>query len=334
MRNHRRVNESVSPPRPGVPSLPAGQPVPSAALFSRRQFISRAAVSSVALAALGAASPRGQSGSARRFTIVGFSKPFQNLSFDDTADLVAEVGWDGIECPVRANGQIRPERVEDDLPRLVEALKKRNLQLAIMATDILSTEQPATRKVLATARALGIRHYRLGFMHYRADSPLPRQLEEIGVRLRELAVLNRELGMCGGIQNHSGRSNVGAPVWDVYQLVKDADPRDLSVFFDIGHATLEGGLAWPLHVRLTQPYWGAVYVKDFAWQKSVDGWKSRWCPLGEGMVRPEFFESLVGSDFNGIISQHCEYELGTGRERLEAMRKDLRILKQRLAMTG
>jgi len=298
--------------------------------FSRRRFITRTAVSGLGLASFGAPILHGQQSPAKRFKIVGFTKPFQNLSFDDTADLVAEIGWDGIECPVRANGQILPERVEEDLPRMVEALRKRNLELAVLATDVVSTAQPMTRKVLAAARASGIRHYRLGFMHYRADSPIPRQLEEIRARLRDLAALNQELGLCGGIQNHSGRDNVGAPVWDVCELVKGLDPRHLGVFLDIGHATLEGGLAWPLHVRVTQPHWGAIYVKDFAWQKSADGWKARWCPLGEGMVRPEFFQTLVRSSFSGVICQHCEYDLG--KDRRESMRKDLRTLKQQLGL--
>lgn len=297
---------------------------------SRRRFVSRVVASGAVLASLGVPRLRAQKPPVQRFKIVGFTKPFQKLSFDDTADLVAEVGWEGIECPVRANGQILPERVEDDLPRMVEALRKRKLELAIMATDILSVTQPLTERVLRAAKAQGIRHYRLGFMHYGADTSIPRQLVEIRARLRDLAALNKELDVCGGIQNHSGRDNVGAPVWDAYELVKDLDPRHLGIFFDIGHATLEGGLAWPLNMRLTQPHWGAVYVKDFAWHRTPEGWKSRWCPLGEGMVRPEFFQSLVGSSFSGIVSQHCEHELGTGKDRIAAMQKDLGALKRRL----
>jgi hypothetical protein len=34
-----------------------------------------------------------------------------------------------------------------------------------------------------------------------------------------------------------------------------------------------------------------------------------------------FFETLVKSPFRGIISQHCEYELGAGKERLVANAK-------------
>lgn len=314
-------------------STPSGTTYDTGPVVSRRRFLSCATLSGIALATLGHPMIEAQTTPAKRFKIVGFTKPFQNLNFEDTADLVAEVGWDGIECPVRANGQILPERVEDDLPRMVEALRKRKLELAIMATDVQNTTQPLTQKVLRAASKLGIRHYRLGFMHYRTDAPIPRQLDEIRAGFGDLVALNKELGLCGGLQNHSGADNVGAPVWDIYQLVKDFEAKYLSVFFDIAHATLEGGLDWPLNARLTLPYWGSVYVKDFAWHKGTEEWKVNWCPLGEGMVQPAFFQSLVKSSFSGIICQHCEYELGAGKERIAAMQKDLRVLKRRLGIT-
>jgi len=148
--------------------------------------------------------------------------------------------------------------------------------------------------------------------------------------LRDLAALNKDLDLRGGVQNHSGGDSVGAPVWDIYGVLKDFDPKYLSLFFDIGHATLEGGYSWPLHARVTQPNWGAVYVKDFTWQKGPEGWKAQWCPLGEGMISPSFFKTLVQSSFSGIVCQHCEYELGKGAERVAAMKKDRAELKRRL----
>jgi hypothetical protein len=56
------------------------------------------------------------------------------------------VGWQGIELPLRANGQIEPERVADDLPKMVEALKKRGLQVGLITTDIVATSTPHRRR--------------------------------------------------------------------------------------------------------------------------------------------------------------------------------------------
>ena len=57
--------------------------------MSRRQFVGGTA----AAAALAAARPLPAfAQAAPRFKIIGFSKPFAHLNFDDTADLLAEVG--------------------------------------------------------------------------------------------------------------------------------------------------------------------------------------------------------------------------------------------------
>src|SRR5262245_1260702 len=96
--------------------------------LNRRQFLQTSALALGAVAAGHAetvpASPR--------WPIIGFSKPFAGFSPSDTADLVAEIGWAGIECPVRArNTHIAPERVEEDLPKMVEALRKRGKEVTI-----------------------------------------------------------------------------------------------------------------------------------------------------------------------------------------------------------
>ena len=57
--------------------------------------------------------------------IIAFSKPFAQLSPDDTADLVADVWWDGIECPVRSKaGQITPEAFAALPPEVQELLRQ------------------------------------------------------------------------------------------------------------------------------------------------------------------------------------------------------------------
>jgi sugar phosphate isomerase/epimerase len=297
---------------------------------SRREFLGRAALT--AGAALASAPDLfAQSPSASRFKIITFSKPFQDMTSDQTADFVAQIGWDGIECPVRAKGQIEPERVEDDLPKMVEALKERGRELSLITTDVKNPSQPLTQKVLRTASKLGIKRYRLSFWKYAKDKPIPDQLKEIKAELRDLASLNKELGLQAGFQNHSGADYVGAPIWDIWELIRDLDPKHMGICFDIGHATLEGGYSWPVQAQLMQPHLTAVFVKDFAWKKGNKGWRAEWCPLGEGAVNKSFFQTLKKSAFNGPISQHHEYPLGDRAAMTKVMKKDLAVLKEWLA---
>jgi sugar phosphate isomerase/epimerase len=298
----------------------------------RREFLAKSTLTAAALALFAkTAGAAPETAPSDRFQLIAFDKPFQNAGFEQTADIIAEVGWHGIECPVRAKGQILPERVEEDLPILVEALKKRGLAIYVLTSDIVAPDARA-EKVLRTAKALGIQRYRIGFSYYDLSKPIAPQLANAKAAARDLAALNRDIGLQGGFQNHSGPKNIGAPIWDIRGLVQDLDPTHLGICFDIGHATIEGGLAWPIHARAVEPFLTAVYVKDFSWQKENGAWKAKWCPLGEGMVHREFFDWLKTTAYSGPISQHFEYQQGAGPEQMAAMKRDLATLKSWLGM--
>jgi sugar phosphate isomerase/epimerase len=266
------------------------------------------------------------------YRIIGFTKPFQKVSFEQAADTVAQIGWDGIECPLRSGGQIEPERAPDELPQLIEALNKRGKSIDLLATDIVSATQPHAEKTLSMASKHGIKTYRLGFWKYAAGKSIPDQLREIKSQLTDLVALNREIGVKAGFQNHSGKDYVGAPIWDIRDMIQDLDPERVGVCFDIGHATIEGGLSWPIEARLMAPRFTAVYVKDFVWKKtSEQTWREDWTLLGEGMVNKSFFQWLKTTSFAGPICQHHEYDHGAGQPMIDKMRKDLAVLKQWLA---
>jgi sugar phosphate isomerase/epimerase len=279
------------------------------------------------LAAASFATGAAEKPAVRNFRIIGFVKPFQRLPFNEMVDTAKAVGWSGIECPVRKGGAIEPERVEDELPKLVDALRKRDLDLPVISTDVDDASDPLAQRVLKTASKLGIQCYRLKHYYYDLNKPIPPQLENFKAKLRELAQLNRELKLNGAIQNHSGKNYVGAAGWDIWELIRDLDPKFVGVFFDIGHAALEGGYSWPAQAKLLEPHFSVISVKDFFWREGGKGGRTEWCPLGQGVVRREFFAALGKSNFNGPITLQFEYPLGTKDEMVAAMRKDLATLK-------
>jgi sugar phosphate isomerase/epimerase len=84
-----------------------------------------------------------------------------------------------------------------------------------------------------------------------------------------------------------------------------------------------------------------VALKDFVWEKSGGQWRTRWVPLGEGMVRwPEFFQLLARVPFPGPLSVHIEYDPGGSNkaDRFEksflAAERDLAFLRQQLKTAG
>ena len=294
--------------------------------FTRRQFLQTSALALGSVAVVNGATPA----TAPHWPVIGFSKPFIDLNPEETADLVAEVGWDGIECPVREKAtHIKPERVEEDLPKMAEALRRRGKEIAIVTTDILRLD-PRSEKILRTLAKLGIKRYRLGFAHYQKEQPIPDTLRDFGAALKDLAAFNRELGLQSGYQNHSGADYVGAPIWDLWLMMKELDPAAMGLCFDIGQAMIEGGLSSPIQARLTEKQWVAVFLKDFYWERdATKGWQPRWCALGEGRVPKQFFDDLKTSTFAGPISQHHEHlKAGMPRaELLAALKKDYAHLR-------
>jgi sugar phosphate isomerase/epimerase len=292
--------------------------------IDRRRFVKSAAATAAALAMparLSAALSQ-----PKRYTYCAFVKFLTGLNFDELADAIAEAGFDGVEVTARKkDSYVNPERAVDELPRLKDALAQRGLKITILTTDILRTDDPGAELLLQAAAKNGIERYRLGFHRYDLRQPILPQLAALRPVFRDIAALSRELEITALYQNHCGADMLGATLWDLHSLIKDYPVSDLACVFDIRHAVVEGGEAWPVYWNLMKPHSGAVSVKDFRWNAR----KSQHVPLGTGQVDPRFFDLLQKSTFAGPISLHVEYagELGP-RENVEALKTDFATLRK------
>ncbi len=268
---------------------------------TRREFLA-----AVPVAALAAPPARGT------LPISIFSKHLQWLDCSEAARFAKDIGFDGMDLTVRAGGHVLPERVEQDLPKAVEAIRKAGLPVTMITADIVDAQTPYAEAVLRTAAGLGIHHYRWGGFTYAYDRDIASQLDALKPRVHALAELNAKHKMCAMYHTHSGPRQVGAPVWDVWMLVRDEDPRCIGINYDIGHATVEGGYGgWIDSAHLVQKHMRGVALKDFRWAHTEKGWVPEWCPIGEGMVNfTAFFEVLKSAKFAGPVQVHFEYPLG------------------------
>lgn len=277
-----------------------------------------------------------------------FSKHLQFLRGEDLAKGAKEIGFDGVDIAVRKGGHVEPDVVAQDLPKLVEIIRAHGLQVPMITTDIVDDKSPYAEPVLRTASELGIRHYRWGGLKYNNQQSIPDQLNAMKLRVAGLAALNKRYDVCAMYHTHSGIGVVGAPIWDLHILLSDFDPNFVAVNYDIGHATVEGGLGgWIDSFRVTGPYLKGIAVKDFLWEKNENGrWEPAWQPLGKGMVHfHQFFGMVRDARFSGPLQLHFEYPLGganSGKTTLTipreevfaAMRRDLTTLRGYLNETG
>jgi sugar phosphate isomerase/epimerase len=321
-----------------------------ASQFSRRRFLKTAAgVAALPLVAHAQAKAPSklsatEGGQASKICI--FSKHLQWLDYQEMARTAREIGFDGIDLTVRPGGHVEPQKVRDDLPKAVEAVRAAGLDVPTITTAVTDPTDKLTADILETASRAGIAFYRMGYYEYQDSKGIQQTLDEAKPMLRDLVEMNKQYKIAGTYQNHSGPQYVGACVWDLYYLIKDLDPRWIGSQFDIRHATVEGGTVWPVHFRLLREYINTLVAKDFRWARVKGAWQPENCPLGEGMVDfPRFFKMLRSGGPAGIADLFClhlEYPLGgaeNGARRLtgdkqqviDAMRKDLQFLRKSLA---
>ncbi|MCA9237569.1 MAG: sugar phosphate isomerase/epimerase [Planctomycetales bacterium] len=297
---------------------------------SRREFTftALAAFGGAALTAatpwLGSSVAAAPAGSKNRYC--AFIKFLQSLSYDELAEKIAELGFGGVEATVRsADGYIKPESAAVELPKFKRALEKRGLEITILTTDILQIDQPHVESTLQTAAENGVPRYRLGFWRYDLKQPIEPQLAAIQPQCNALAALNRRLGISAVYQNHCGANFVGSTIWDLQRLLANIPPAEIGCVYDLRHAMVEAGEAWPMLHELIKPHITAYSVKDYVWKKG----KSSHVPLGDGLVSRKFYEDLAASDFAGPISVHVEYlKQGDAAEQLAALDHDFGLLRK------
>lgn len=280
--------------------------------LSRRDFIKKAGLTASVLPIAsylnGASTDNGPG--ADHLEIHVFSKHLQFLNYQEMAAAVADIGYAGVDLAVRPGGHVLPERVADDLPKAVEALRNQGVLVNLMTTAVTNSLDATHRQVLETAAAQGITDYRMGYLSYPKEGAIPEALADFQEQMEELAIFNQQLGIRGAYQNHAGK-RVGAMIWDIYHLLGKADPTALGCQYDIRHAMVEGGMSWEVGLRLIRPHIHTIVLKDFVWQKAGGQWRVVNVPLGEGMVDfPGYFRILKEYGVQVPASMHLEYDLG------------------------
>lgn len=261
--------------------------------------------------------------------VVIFSKVYQSLKldFDQTAQITAEVGIDGIDCPVRKGGQIEPERAVDELPRYVEILARHKLTLPMIATGIVNASSPNARDILTTARKAGVGFYRIGFV------PPETKVAEFKPQLSELAAMNKEIGITGVLENHTSPNYLGGNLNDMLEMVSGFDPAQIAVALDPAHAMVQHGNEWSKYFELLTTHIQICYIKDVKLPKG-------WVPFGQGdLGKTDFFRRLRALNRTVPLSLHMEYDWTSGSKSktrdvlAAAIKASNQMLHQWLAIT-
>jgi len=260
--------------------------------------------------------------------ITVFTKPWKRLNAEELAELIAELGFDGIELPIRDGFQVEPENVESNLPRVSEAFSSAGLKIYSVAgnLDEMTVRACGASNVPILRTMLKIESgatYRENVERFRSTcNKLAGTLEESNVRI--------------GLQNHCDEyvsSSIG-----IMHAIEPLDSEQVSAVLDLGHTGLEGELeeiaidiAWDRLAMINLK--NAIRYPD---GKDSDGavqWKRTWVPGKEGFTSwKKAMDELRSRESMLPICLTAEYkdENGNaleGNDVIPALKEDLAYLK-------
>jgi len=193
---------------------------------------------------------------------------------EELCDLMAGAGFDGVQWTVRKGGHATPENAKTELPRLVKLCETRGLKVETICTGITGSGGQGTARptgaddetILKVAADCGVRQFRTGYFFYdEKKETFLQSMDRFRRALASLADLSERCGVKAAYQNHStwGPAIFGGAVWDIYECVRDLDPRHIGIEFDPMHAYFENYESWRHGFARVAPWISSVDLKDF-----------------------------------------------------------------------
>jgi sugar phosphate isomerase/epimerase len=253
-----------------------------------------------------------------------FTKPWKTLSVWELGQLVKELGFDGVEFPLRDGYQLEPANA-DQLPQLAQ-------QLADHGVKIFSVAGGTDEKVFAGCAEAGIPVIRImpSIKHefgYRGSE------ERMRKQLETLVPLCERYGVKVGLQQHYG--NFVADSTGLLHLMEGFNPANVGAVWDAAHDALAGQQP-EFGLDIVWPYLCMVNLKNAIYQR-INGpeaeqseWKRYFTSGRHGLASwPRIAQYLKQRGYNGVICLTAEYTNGHELERL--VREDIHYAKSLFA---
>lgn len=174
----------------------------------------------------------------------------------ETAELLRKLGFDGAEwrCRHIPSGQedrpyspwgnvkndFSPNNLEQRGEELVAVSREAGLEIVGLATAMAATELEEVRKVAEGCAKWGIKLFRIGAPRGWKAEENYRDLISDTIKAFERALkITRKLGVRVLLEIH--RNTVACSASQAYLVVKEFDPKDIGVIFDIANMSLGQG---------------------------------------------------------------------------------------------
>jgi sugar phosphate isomerase/epimerase len=233
-----------------------------------------------------------------------FTKSWPEMPTADLAAFIRDLGFDGVELPVRPGFQVPPEDVARGLPAAARIFADAGVKIGSVAGP---TDEP-------TIDAMGEAGIPILRICVNIDTEAGYRASEDKLRgqFDELVPILDRCGVTLGVQNHCGRY-VGSAV-ALVRLIEKYDPKHVGAVLDPAHCGLDGepedmaiDVAWP-HLVL-------VNLKNGVWARAEElgaageaVWQTRWTLGREGITSwPAVAAELKRRGYDGDLCLSAEY---------------------------
>jgi len=255
-----------------------------------------------------------------------FTKPWQQLSLGELAKFVKQMGFDGVELPVRPGYQVQPEGVS----KLAEAVKV----FADHGLKIGSIAGPTDEPTIAACAEAGVPIIRICVQIPDSQDYLTSIAEAQRTWDALMPLLSRH-GVTLGIQNHCGRFIANA--MQLRHAIERYDPKHVCAVWDAAHNAIDGEVV-DLALDTVWSHLRMVNLKSARWQRvdrdeAVAQWETFWTTGPDGMADwPWVIRELAQRGFTGDICLSAEYSDEHAVDRL--ITEDVAFAKRLLAQAG
>jgi len=232
-----------------------------------------------------------------------FIKKWQGMPLPAVVEDVKDMGFDGVELPVRDGFWVEPETIASQLPEAAKVFADQGLKMGALAA-------PADEPTIAAAGDNGIPIVRI-MVRIPPDRQYLPYVEETQRHWDTLLSALEKHRVILGVQNHSDRFVTDA--LGLYHAIGQYDPKLIGAVWDPAHNSLQGDNL-DLSLEMIWPWLCMVNVKSAFWRccSTPDAdrteWQRHWTTCTQGMTDwPAVIADLKGRGYKGDISHSAEY---------------------------
>lgn len=236
-------------------------------------------------------------------TLTVFCKPWK-FALPELARHISDMGFDGVELPVRPGYPVTPDNVDTQLLEAVRILADYGLKIASIAgpTDEKTIAACAAAQIPLVRICVGMRP---GEGYMAGEGRLQTEFDRL------VPLLDR-YGVTLGVQNHCGDRDV-CNAMGLRHLIERFDPRHISAVWDAGHNGLEGeapesalDIVWShlAMVNLKSAYWRRREIRS----DQTAEWEAYWTTGRDGRANwPRVVAELQRRQYDGPVCLTAEY---------------------------